>query len=93
MLLVTNHARPVPTTHSNVLHVLTISSAQTEDVPQVVLLDNISMLSQEPADNAHPLAPLAALNRTVLPVQTTRFFQSVDNACHAFTHALLAQPI
>lgn len=93
VLLAINHARAVPTTHFNVLHVLITLSVQVEDVFQLVPTDNISMLFQEPADNALQLVPLAAQNNSVQLVQTIRSFQLEDNVCHAFTHALTAQPI
>ena len=90
---VTNHARLVPTTHFNVLHVLIISSVQAEDVSQHALPDSISMLFQELADHAPPLVLLAALNSSVPPVQMIRLFQLEDSACHAFTHVLIARLI
>lgn len=93
MLLVTDHAKLVLTIHFNAPHALTTLSAQTEDASQHAPLDNISMLSQEPADNAHQLVLLVAQNNSVPPVQTIKSFQLEDNACHVFTHVPTAQLI
>ena len=71
VLHATDHARLVPTTHSSVLHVLTTSSVQVDDVYQLVLLDSILMVFLKLADHVHRLVPLAVLNSSVPLVQIT----------------------
>jgi hypothetical protein len=51
------------------------------------------MLFQTPASNAQQRVPLAALNKSVPPVQTIESPQSEDNAFHAYSHAPAAQLI
>lgn len=93
VLLATDLAKIVQEAHSNVLNVLTTSSIQTEDVSQLVPMDNSLMLFQEPADNALQHVLLAVQNSSVPLVQTIRSSPLEDNAYHVFTHVPTAQLI
>lgn len=86
---VIDHARPAPEIQPNVLHVLTTSSVQMEDVFHHAPLDNTLTLFQEPADHVPQHVQLAVHNNYVSHVQTLESFQLEDNACHAFTPARL----
>lgn len=65
VLLVINHAKPVPTIQLNVPHVPLTTSAQTEDVSVHVLKELILMLFQRPVDHVMLHALLAAQKSTV----------------------------
>lgn len=89
----TDHARPAPTIHFNVLHVLITSSVQAEDAFHHAPTDNILMLSRELAELVLQHVPPAALKDTVLLVQMIGLFRLEVNVFHAFIHVPLVVKI